>query len=147
MFLECALTLHNPYQALQQVVTEMTTRNPIVELFTKDFDRPSDMLCCAFGLRSSEIDAYFSLIKKKKTVKELAEDINRDRSTVQRILKKLLEKNLVTKETHHIDRGGHFFEYKAVSTKEVRKEILKQLDDWYESTRRFLLSSWSERTE
>ena len=125
----------------------MTARNPMVGLFTKNFERPSDMLCCAFGLKNSEIDAYFSLIRAPKTVENIAADINRDRSTVQRVLKKLHEKGLVIRETCHIDRGGYYFTYKAVSTKEVRNQIMTQLDEWYQTTRKFLLSSWSDSPE
>jgi len=132
----------------------MTARNPMKNLFTKNFTKPSELLCCAFGLKGSEIDVYFSLLKGSKTVEEIASDIGRDRSTVQRCLMKLKTKEdeddmfgLVTQEKHQIERGGYFYRYHAVSTKEVREQILDQLDDWYQSTRRFLLSSWSERPE
>ncbi len=120
-----------------------TVRNPIEGLFTRTFDKPSDFLCCAFGLRSSEIDTYFALLSEPKSVKDIAKDINKDRSTVQRVLSRLLEKGLVVMETKYFDRGGFYHEYQAVSTEDVKQDILDQLDEWYSKTKRFLLKSWS----
>ncbi|TFG14982.1 transcriptional regulator [Candidatus Thorarchaeota archaeon] len=125
----------------------MTTRNQLEGLFSKGFDKPSDLLCCAFGLRSSETDAYFSLLSEAETVEEVASKIGRDRSTTQKILGDLFKKGLVTRDTKYFDRGGYYYVYKAISTAEVREAILKHLDEWYEETRRFLLESWSEQPE
>lgn len=120
----------------------MSLKEPIVGLFSKSFEKPSDLLCCAFGLRNSEIDTYFSLISGPKTVEQISELIEKDRSTVQRVLNKLHKKNLVERTTHFIERGGYYYEYSAKSTEDVRKEILVQLDEWYEATKSFLLESW-----
>lgn len=116
----------------------------MVGLFSKSFEKPSDLLCCAFGLRDSEIDTYFTLIDGPKTVEQISELIGKDRSTVQRVLNKLHKKNLVERSTQLIDRGGYYYEYSAISTDKVRREILAQLDDWYEATKNFLLQSWPQ---
>ena len=120
----------------------MSVREPLVGLFSKSFDKPSDLLCCAFGLRSSEIDTFFSLISGPKTVEQITEIIGKDRSTVQRVLNKLHKKNLVERTTQFLERGGYYYEYSAKSTEDVREEILSQLDEWYEATKSFLLQSW-----
>lgn len=122
----------------------MNALNPLVGLFQKSFKRPSDLLCCAFGLRTSELDVYFSLISGPKTVEQIAERIGKDRSTVQRVLNKLHSKGLAKRESHRIDRGGYFFRYSAVSTEVVREQILAQLEEWYNATRSFLLESWTQ---
>ncbi len=125
----------------------MSTRNQMVGLFNKSFNKPSDLLCCAFGLRNSELDVYFSLISGPKTVEDIADRIGKDRSTVQRVLNKLHSKGLVKRETKTIQRGGYFYEYHAEDTEVVRDQILAQLEDWYVATRSFLLESWSETTQ
>lgn len=122
----------------------MNARNPLVGLFQKSFEKPSDLLCCAFGLRNSELDVYFSLLKGLKKVEDIAEDIGRDRSTVQRVLNKLHTKGLVKRDSRRIERGGYFYEYTAQSTEFVREQILIQLEEWYLATRNFLLESWSQ---
>ena len=122
----------------------MSVREPLVGLFSKSFEKPSDFLCCAFGLRNSEIDTYFSLISGPKTVEQITDLIGKDRSTVQRVLNKLHKKNLVERNTHLIERGGYYYEYSAKSTDDVRKEILTQLENWYQATIRFLKQSWPQ---
>ena len=122
----------------------MSVKEPLVGLFSKSFEKPSDLLCCAFGLRNSEIDTYFSLISGPKTVEEISDLIEKDRSTVQRVLNRLLKKNLVERTTHFLDRGGYYYEYSAKSTEDVREEILDQLERWYQATRSFLKQSWSQ---
>ena len=101
----------------------MSVREPMVGLFSKSFDKPSDLLCCAFGLRNSEIDTYFSLISGPKTVEEITDLIGKDRSTVQRVLNRLLNKNLVERSKHFIERGGYYYEYSAKSTDTVGKRF------------------------
>jgi predicted transcriptional regulator len=122
----------------------MNARNPLVGLFQKSFEKPSDLLCCAFGLRNSELDVYFSLIAGLRKVEEIAERIGKDRSTVQRVLNKLHSKGLVKRDSQRIERGGYFYEYTAQSTEFVREQILAQLEEWYLATRSFLLESWTQ---
>lgn len=136
--------MHNPYLEKPPRKVAMTTRDPLVGLFTKNLEKPSDLLCCAFGLRSSEIDIYFSLLGGTKTVEELEAIIERDRSTVQRILQKLDHKGLVEREKKGIERGGYFYVYRAISTEAVKQQILDQLEHWYTETKRLLLSNWPE---
>ena len=125
----------------------MSARNPMVGLFNKSFDKPSDLLCCAFGLRNSELDVYFSLISGPKSVEQIAERIKKDRSTVQRVLNKLHSKGLARRDTHKIQRGGYYYEYSAEETEVVRDQILTQLEDWYKATKSFLIESWSQTTQ
>jgi predicted transcriptional regulator len=122
----------------------MSARNPLVGLFDKSFNKPSDLLCCAFGLRNSELDVYFSLIAGPKTVEQIVERIGKDRSTVQRVLNKLHSKGLAKRDTHTITRGGYYYEYSAEESEIVRDQILAQLEEWYRATKSFLKESWSQ---
>ncbi len=125
----------------------MNARNALENLFNKTFERPSDLLCCAFGLKNHEIDAYFSLLPGPRSVEEITSIVGADRSTVQRALKKLLDLNLVIRKRKEIDRGGYYFEYSAISDVAIRDQILEQLDLWYKRTRSFLLENWTAEVE
>ena len=125
----------------------MSARNPMVGLFDKSFNKPSDLLCCAFGLRNSELDVYFSLISGPKTVEEIAERIGKDRSTVQRVLNRLHSKGLAKREMETIDRGGYYYTYSAEETEIIRDQILAQLEEWYQATKSFLIESWSQTAQ
>jgi len=126
----------------------MSARNPMVDLFNKSFDKPSDLLCCAFGLRSTELDVYFKgLISGPKTVEQIAERIGKDRSTVQRVLNKLHSKGLAKREMNTIDRGGYYYTYSAEKSEIIRDQILTQLEGWYQATKSFLIESWTETAQ
>ncbi len=120
----------------------MSDTTKIRGLFERSFNRPSELLCCAFGLKSTEIDAYFTLLSGEKTVEEVSEQIGRDRTTVQRVLTSLYKKGLAERETRYFPRGGHYFVYRAVSPERVRAEVLRQLDQFYQATKKFLSDSW-----
>jgi len=122
----------------------MTGHNTLEGLFAKSFEKPSDLLCCAFGLLHSEIDTYFALVSGEKRAEEIAALVRMDRTTIQRALKRLLERQLVVRDRRDIERGGYYYVYRAVSPEDVRREILSQLDHWYDETRRFLLGKWPE---
>jgi predicted transcriptional regulator len=128
----------------EKELIQMSSKAPLADLFSKSFEKPSDLLCCAFGLRDTEIDVYFSLITGPKTVKEIAVRIDRDRSTVQRVLTSLKDKGLVEMNEQTFERGGYYHIYRAISSDSVRGEILARLDRWYKETRRFLLEPWAD---
>ncbi|MFX1482377.1 MAG: helix-turn-helix domain-containing protein [Promethearchaeota archaeon] len=116
----------------------------MVGLFNKSFERKEDLLCCAFGIRDSEIAVYLYLIDGPKTIEEISVVMEKDRTTISRVLNRLRKKDLVERDTHFLDRGGFYYTYVAKSTENVRREILAQLDEWYEATRKFLLESWPQ---
>ena len=116
-------------------------------LLTQVIETPTDLMCCAFGLRDCEITIYSSLIDKPMTVEDISSIICRDRSTTQRALKSLLDKGLIERNRKHLEKGGYFYIYKSISSDEVRKQILAQLDQWYQDTRRFLLERWPNSIE
>ena len=126
----------------------MNARNPLVNLFSKTFDRPSDLLCCAFGLKTSEIDVYITLLAGPSSIKDIAQKIDVDRTTVLRALKNLQKLKLVSEpERKTLEHGGYYDEYQAVSASDVRSQLLNQLEHWYKRTRKFLLERWASEIE
>jgi predicted transcriptional regulator len=122
----------------------MTAQNHIMGLFTRGFDDCSDLMCCAFGLRDTESRTYFELLfSGSMTVEQVAAAVGKERSVVQRALKRLKENGLVKRTKHYLEQGGYLFEYSAVSDEVVKGKILEQLDSWYRETRSFLLERWS----
>jgi predicted transcriptional regulator len=140
--------MHNSYLESELRIHAMTAQNNIMGLFTRGFDDCSDLMCCAFGLRDTESRTYFELLfSGSMTVEQVAAAIGRERSVVQRALKRLHKKGLAKRAKaqaqHHLEQGGYLYEYSAVSDEVVKEKILEQLDSWYHDTRSFLLERWS----
>ncbi|WP_456482583.1 helix-turn-helix domain-containing protein [Methanopyrus sp.] len=95
-----------------------------------------DVLRCVLGLRDVEVDAYFALLERgEATVQDLAEELDRDRTTVQKALKSLVYAGLVTRRKETRPRGGFVYVYEAVPFEDARKIVLRALDEWYEAVK------------
>ena len=69
-----------------------------------------DLVQCNYGLNESEYAVFSSIISSKSglSVKNIVEKIDKDRTTVQKILTKLLRRGLVMKRQMNLDRGFMF---------------------------------------
>ena len=65
------------------------------------------VLSCVFGVQDHESRTYLALAEQPgSTVAELAEQLNRDRSNVNRSLSTLMDKGLVERRRRLLDPGG-----------------------------------------
>ncbi|MEM2134649.1 MAG: helix-turn-helix domain-containing protein [Candidatus Jordarchaeaceae archaeon] len=104
----------------------------------------ADIIKCALGIRELEVRTYFTLLKRPMQVQEIAEKLQRNRSTIQRCLTNLISKGLATRRTRSIPRGGYYYEYEAAPSSEVKKMVKAALDQWYEKMVYFLEEGWKK---
>jgi predicted transcriptional regulator len=64
------------------------------------------------------------------TVAELATELDRDRSNVNRSLTTLLDKRLVERERRLLDPGGYVYQYTATPLPEAKEMMHRTLDEW-----------------
>jgi predicted transcriptional regulator len=62
---------------------------------------------------------------------DLAERLERDRSTVYRSLQKLVSCQVISKETRSLDRGGYFHVYAAVPKDVLRERLEHCIQEWH----------------
>jgi predicted transcriptional regulator len=64
-----------------------------------------------FGMKATHIKIYFFALKKKRTIKEIAKRIGKDRTTTLRILQNIIDKGLMEREVEMLPHGGvrHIF--------------------------------------
>jgi predicted transcriptional regulator len=91
------------------------------------------VLSCVFGIQTHESRTYLTLLDTPgSTVAELAEELDRDRSNVNRSLTTLLEKGLVERERRLLDPGGYVYQYTATPLPEAKELMHHTLDEWVE---------------
>ncbi len=96
-------------------------------------------LKCAFDISCFEMDVYAELLKRgKASVDEIAEVLERDKSTVYKALQNLLEKGLVTREYKILRGGGYKYLYKPVSVEDLKREMSKAISRWVKELMDFL---------
>jgi len=66
-------------------------------------------------------------------VKEIQNILKKDRTTIQKSLKILVEKGLIFRESKCCVKGkrGRYFVYKPLDREEIRKKVLVSIDKWY----------------
>lgn len=86
---------------------------------------------CVFGIQSHECRAFLVLIEVPgSTVAELASHLDRDRSSVNRVLATLREKGLVNRERRLLPEGGHVYQYSAVPLPEAKDRMHEAVEQW-----------------
>jgi predicted transcriptional regulator len=98
----------------------------------------ADMECeglleCFHGLKELDREVYQSLVEAgdRLTVDEIAEHVDRERSTAYRSVQRLLQSGLVQKEQVNYEQGGYYHVYRPVSAEEVTEDMQRMLNDWY----------------
>jgi predicted transcriptional regulator len=103
----------------------------MIDFACKKFDI-EEVVKCSLGLSKSEFRLLNFFIKNKKefTTDELAKALKLDKSTIQRSVKKLHQKNLVTRGQINQTVGGYLFTYKIKDKQKIRKIILDTVENW-----------------
>ncbi|WP_336336267.1 helix-turn-helix domain-containing protein [Haloarcula brevis] len=101
------------------------------DLLVDDEPALSNVMACVFGVQEHEVRTYRTLLQTPaSTVEELAEELGRDRSNVNRSLSTLREKGLATRQRRLLDGGGHVYQYTATPLSEARELMHETLDEW-----------------
>jgi predicted transcriptional regulator len=91
-----------------------------------------NVLECLYNL--SKLDnRILNILEKGEEYRcdDLAEELDRDQSTVYRALEKLVSCGMIYKEKKSIRKGGYYFLYSARPKDKIKEEALKCLEDWY----------------
>ena len=90
-----------------------------------------EVLACVFGIQRHEARTYQALLSfPGSTVEELASELDRDRSNVNRSLSTLREKGLAERQRRLLDGGGHIYQYSPTPLSEARELMHETLDEW-----------------
>ena len=81
-----------------------------------------DLLGCLYNLKPTDLQVLLTVAKNPNTtLDQIAQTVQRDRSSIHRILSKLLSANLVTKETKTIKGGGYYHTYSMVEPEKLKR--------------------------
>lgn len=90
-----------------------------------------DILECIVGFGDLEKEIYFSMLEEDEMkIDEVAEKVGKERSTVFRSLKTLLENDFVEKDTSGLEGGSYVNVYSAVPPEEVSQRMRERVENW-----------------
>ncbi len=101
------------------------------ELMLDDEPGLDEVMACVFGVQDHEVRTYEALLENpESTVEELASELDRDRSNVNRSLTTLRDKGLASRRRRLLDGGGHVYQYSATPVEEAKDLMHETLDEW-----------------
>lgn len=92
-----------------------------------------DLLECVYGLGDLGKACYRVLAASDEplTVDAVAEQVDRDRTTAYRAIKRLQDAGVVRQQQVNYEQGGYYYVYDAVDVHEVAHEMQHTLNQWY----------------
>lgn len=97
-----------------------------------------DMQCeslleCFHGLKRLDKECFRTLVEAEgpMTVDEIAEAVDRERSTAYRSVQRLLQTGFIQKEQINYDQGGYYHVYYPTDPTQIANDMQRLLNDWY----------------
>ena len=97
-----------------------------------------DMQCeglleCIHGLKNLDKEIFLLLTEQEEplTVDEIAEEVERERSTAYRSVQRLVNSGFVQKEQVNYDQGGYYHVFRPTDPDEIADDMQRMLNDWY----------------
>ena len=97
-----------------------------------------DMQCeglleCIHGLRQLDKECFQVLVESGEplTIDEVADRVDRERSTAYRSVQRLLQTGFVQKEQVNYEQGGYYHVYRPTDPDVVADDMQRMLNDWY----------------
>ena len=103
----------------------------MIDFACKKFDT-DEVIKCVLGLSKAEFNLlkFLAENEEKFTTEQMSKKLKLDKSTVQRSIKKLHEKNLVARSQINQSVGGYLFLYKIKDKENIKKIVSETVDNW-----------------
>lgn len=90
-----------------------------------------ELLKVLYNLSSSETEVMYYLCNNEARTSEIAKELGKDRSTVQRYLSKLQTTGLLQRESKVKDgKKGRYYIYSVPDKDKMKQEVKDRLKDW-----------------
>jgi len=91
------------------------------------------LLKCFHGLKQLDRECFKALVEAEEplTVDEIADAVDRERSTAYRAVQRLLQTGFIRKEQVNYDHGGYYHVYEPADPSQIAEEMQRMLNDWY----------------
>jgi predicted transcriptional regulator len=91
------------------------------------------LLECVHGLKPLDRHVFETLVETEEplTVDEVADAVERERSTAYRSIQRLLQAGFIQKEQINYDQGGYYHVYRPTDADQIADDMQRTLNDWY----------------
>lgn len=124
----CVIIMHNRYiyeKSYQKKKDYMKTITKNQEMCC------DDVIKYLYNLNKLDIKVYKTLSKTKELkTNDLANQLNKERSTIYRSLQRLSYCGLCKKKTKTLKKGGYYYIYEPVKKNEIKKNLESCIELW-----------------
>ncbi|WP_227356849.1 helix-turn-helix domain-containing protein [Haladaptatus salinisoli] len=98
------------------------------------------LLECIHGLKELDRKCYQVVIDgdEPMTIDEIAERIDRERSTAYRSIQRLLQAGFIQKSQVNYEQGGYYHVYRPTDPGEVSRDMRRMVNEWYAEMSRLI---------
>jgi predicted transcriptional regulator len=91
------------------------------------------LLECFHGLKQLDKECFQALVAADEplSIDEIAEAVDRERSTAYRAVQRLLQSGIIQKEQINYEHGGYCHVYTPTDPTEIAGQMQRLLNDWY----------------
>ena len=91
------------------------------------------LLECFHGLTQLDRECFRTLVDadSQLTVDEIADAVDRERSTAYRAVQRLLQTGFIEKEQINYEQGGYYHVYSPTDPSKIADDMQRMLNDWY----------------
>ncbi|MFB6106201.1 MAG: helix-turn-helix domain-containing protein [Halobacteriaceae archaeon] len=91
------------------------------------------LLECVHGLKELDKECFTTLSDAGEplTVDEIADRVDRERSTAYRAVQRLLQTGFIQKEQVNYEQGGYYHVYYPTDPDDIADDMQRLLNDWY----------------
>jgi len=97
-----------------------------------------NLIKCSFELNKTDYDVFIFLMSKNKTMtaNEIAIQMVLDRTTVQKSIRRLAEKELVLRQQKNLTKGGYIFIYSIKDKKIIKERMSEIVKKWHDNVQK-----------
>ncbi len=94
-----------------------------------------EILTCSFSMNKTEYFLFHFLYEQEDPlcVSTIAEMMKKDRTTIQKAIKSLAEKDIVNKHQVNLNKGGYTFVYSLKDKSFLRKRMQDSVNKWVDA--------------
>jgi predicted transcriptional regulator len=106
--------------------------NSMAEQLQQDMECEG-LLECIHGLKQLDKDCFGVLVESDEplTIDEIADRVDRERSTAYRSIQRLLQSGFIQKEQINYEQGGYYHVYEPTDPSQIANDMQRMLNDWY----------------
>lgn len=91
-----------------------------------------EIVRCGFGINKTEYKVLVVLLKNKSelTTMEIAHKLHKERTTIQKALKSLVDKKIIRRRQINLEAGGYLYVYFVDDINTIKSNLVSIIRNW-----------------